>query len=252
MRSMNWSIYTLSCPKTGEVRYVGITTKDVGTRFAQHRSNAKSGRGKQRVYKWWRYCVRENGRDPIVETVERGSGVDAGMECERQWIAYARSTGARLTNGTDGGEGTVGRKVPDEQKARMSATIKAKGGRVGKRRNITDQEIADIRASVTGRKGERAALVKATRWSITTINRALDESLWTIPDDVVGVPIEIVPHEKWSGFNHPACSTTPEQVMEIRARFDGGESVYSIARSMEKPYNTTNRIARRQTFKDVA
>lgn len=285
---MRWCIYTLSCPSTGEVRYIGYTSQGLAKRISQHRSCARRGRP-QRCYTWWRKCVREYGAEPIVEVVESGTGHDAGVKAEMAWIAYARRVGLRLTNHTDGGEGTTGYTPSDDVRASMSEFMKrivrtdewrqrigdahrgrtrddaarsrmsagiakriARGDKWGPDRRITDQEIADIRASVTGRKGERAALVKATRWSITTIDRALDESLWTIPDDVVGVPIEITPHEKWSGFNHPSCSTTPEQVREIRSRFDGGESVASIARSLGKPYNTTSRIARRQTFKDVA
>jgi DNA invertase Pin-like site-specific DNA recombinase len=196
-----------------------------------------------------------------------------------------REAGVRLTNLTDGGEGTLGYTASDDTRAKISASqrgrthspehvakqaaalrgkrhsaerraaiaagIAAKGGRVGRGRRITDQEIANIRATITGREGERAALVRATGWSITTINRALDETRWSVPDTIVGVPIAIDVHDRTASECNGRCSVTVGAVRAIRASHDAGAKVSEIAREFGLSWSQTSRIVRFESWPNV-
>ncbi len=97
-----WSIYILKDPRTHEVRYVGMT-HGVRRRFAEHLYSTK--RTRTRVASWIQSLLKI-GLKPVLEEIETGRGEWA--ERERFWIAEYRRHGSRLTNHTDGGEGTVG------------------------------------------------------------------------------------------------------------------------------------------------
>jgi hypothetical protein len=102
---MNWIIYVLKHPRTGEVRYVGWTNKKPHVRLNGHLSEATQ-RGRTHKQRWIRslVCI---GLHPVIEPIESGSG-DGWFEAERRWIVFYRANDARLVNATDGGEGVVG------------------------------------------------------------------------------------------------------------------------------------------------
>jgi hypothetical protein len=92
-----------------EIRYVGKSLKDnPNLRLSEHLWSARNGR-KTYVARWLRGLLRK-GRSPTVEIIEK-CGADAVADREISWIAKYRAEGSRLTNLTDGGEGTSGRVV---------------------------------------------------------------------------------------------------------------------------------------------
>ncbi len=101
---MDWIIYTLSCPRTNKVRYVGWTAKSAEARLRNHVHEAVET---QKTHKQkWILSLVSIGLLPVVETVDSGSD-DGWAEAERRWIAVFRANGARLVNGTDGGDGVT-------------------------------------------------------------------------------------------------------------------------------------------------
>lgn len=110
-------IYTISDPETKEVRYVGKSA--VGeSRWKEH---LKGSSLKLRTHKnnWLRSLVSK-GLSPVftvIETVESEAQLDAR---EIYWIAAYRDMGARLTNATNGGEGSTGRVLSLETRQKQS------------------------------------------------------------------------------------------------------------------------------------
>ncbi len=61
-----------------------------------------------------------------IEVIESGLG-DSWKEAEKRWVAHYRAQGSRLTNLTDGGDGTLGIVRSEETRKKMSAASKGKG-----------------------------------------------------------------------------------------------------------------------------
>ena len=106
-----WYIYHLIDPRYYSVRYVGWTT-DMKKRLIQHTRSVQKGE-KSLKADWFREVLAE-GFTPII--VQVGLGFGLGWEqAEIAEIALQRSLGAKLTNGTDGGDGVKGYKFSKEQ-----------------------------------------------------------------------------------------------------------------------------------------
>jgi hypothetical protein len=118
---MPWYIYSLIDPRDHRVRYVG-KADDVKRRLAVHIHEALHRQKRNHRLNWIR-SVLESGHHPQLAIIESGEG--PWQWVERHWIAFYRMAGHELTNGTDGGEGTVGRIASEETKARLSAGVRA-------------------------------------------------------------------------------------------------------------------------------
>lgn len=160
MNQRAWEIYTLSDPRTDTVRYVGVTFR-ARRRFNEHLSRAMRG---GRTYRdcWIRSLINQGVR-PAYQVIEHGQG-EGWQDRERFWIAHYRIEG-KLTNLTDGGDGTPG--LSPSEKCRQAVSLSHKGipypqGRVpamlGK--NHTPEAIEKIRVAGTGRKHTEAAKAK--------------------------------------------------------------------------------------------
>lgn len=117
------AIYILICSMTGEIRYVG-KAKCVKNRLAWH-LQPKNRKAKNHKNNWLNK-VLELGFKPEIHVVEN-LPPEHLSEAEIFWIAYYQSIGCRLTNGTKGGEGALGRVSSPESLAKMSASAKARG-----------------------------------------------------------------------------------------------------------------------------
>ncbi len=96
------TIYALSDPRTGEVRYVGKTVRLLSERLHAHLLTAKNG-GKYHKDRWVAQLLNAGVTPAIValDVVPKSSW----QEAERTWIAIYRELGARLTNISAGGQG---------------------------------------------------------------------------------------------------------------------------------------------------
>lgn len=136
-------IYVLKDPKTGDIRYVGLT------RFPVKRLNNEVNYPHTKHLKNWVNSLKSVGLKPTMEIVEES---EEGAACgvERKWITEMRSRGCRLINYTDGGE--RGYKCTDEYRAAVSASQKGK-----KRKPLTAEHRKRIGDANRGRKSPWAS-----------------------------------------------------------------------------------------------
>jgi hypothetical protein len=113
-------IYTLSDPRTGEVRYVGKTAYGLQHRLRQHVND----RSVSHKTNWIRSLKAAEVR-PIIEVLEEIVTSDEGVwqEAEAFWIESLRQMGCRLTNLRSGGYG--GGKLSRESREKVSASLRA-------------------------------------------------------------------------------------------------------------------------------
>lgn len=107
-------IYALSDPRTGEVRYIGATSRSLEVRLAEHLQNRRSSAYRVR---WINSLLNEGVRPEIAAIAVVPLAELSDAEC--RWIATYRAAGARLTNTTDGGlmNGVPG--IPPEVREKM-------------------------------------------------------------------------------------------------------------------------------------
>jgi hypothetical protein len=115
------TIYTLSDPRTGEVRYVGVTHGRLNQRLSTHLADGKANQKSHRSH--WIGALLKSGLRPVIAAIETVTDGTAFAR-EREVIAEYRLRGFRLVNNTDGGEGALGRRHTDDAKARISACKK--------------------------------------------------------------------------------------------------------------------------------
>jgi hypothetical protein len=124
MNSAGVIIYGLHDPRDGALRYVGKTKHALTLRIAQHMSPKELGQQHRRA-KWLR-ALRTLGLKPEARVIEV-TAPDEWQARERHWIAYHRGDGARLVNGTDGGDGgatSKGKPCSEARRRAISAALK--------------------------------------------------------------------------------------------------------------------------------
>lgn len=152
---MDVTIYSLSDPRTNEIRYVGKTIMHHAARLKCHIYQKKDS-GTYRTN--WIQSLFKEGLKPIMEPLEviENSNDEDWQEVERFWISYLKFLGCRLTNGDSGGNG--GKRIPPEVRQRISDSmklIKPKGQPVAPTcwlgRKHTEESKAKMSASLMGR-----------------------------------------------------------------------------------------------------
>ena len=91
-------IYTLSDPRTGEVRYVGRTDRKPEIRFKEHIKRVKAGHLELYSQRWIKTLLDIN-LEPVFEVIE----ITGDILREKHWINHYRSISCRLTNLHEGG-----------------------------------------------------------------------------------------------------------------------------------------------------
>jgi hypothetical protein len=135
-------IYALTDPDSSEVRYVGKSNHPTRCLYLHYREKAPTYKNR------WLRSVRARGQEPVIRILEEIDEAD-WQERERYWIAFYRERGARLVNGTDGGDGVHGMRHSDEAKARIGEA--ARGNQYSRGRKPTPQETARRSAALRGR-----------------------------------------------------------------------------------------------------
>lgn len=128
---MRTRLYYLSDGKDGEVRYIGKTGQTLQKRLSGHLAD----RAKQQNHRahWLRAAS-----DVHIHLIAEVDGDGCAEEIDL--IASLRALGARLVNGTAGGEGTPKHTVSEDARARMSA---AKKGRKQKPEHVEKRRLAN-------------------------------------------------------------------------------------------------------------
>lgn len=107
-------IYALADPRTGEVRYVGMTVRSLKVRLRDHLRAMKRDDYRTR----WIRSLRSAGVKPEMNELEIVP-VEDRCAAEQRWISFYRQQGARLVNATNGGAGTLGYRRTEEDKRRI-------------------------------------------------------------------------------------------------------------------------------------
>jgi len=128
-----WTIYGLTDPMTGAVRYVGVTCQPLAARFQKHCSPSEARRESHTHKGRWIASLKAAGLLPGCVTLETCG--PNWPDREKFWIAATPD----LTNSTDGGDGTVGRRQSEEAKARV--------GNANRGRKHSEEELARMRAA---------------------------------------------------------------------------------------------------------
>jgi hypothetical protein len=158
MSNKPWVIYVLKHPRTGEVRYVGVTVKKPSYRLSEHISEAVQSVRKTYKSRWILSLV-SIGLHPLIEIIESSCG-DGWQDAEHRWIAKYRSQGIRLVNATDGGDGTIGLRGAQTREKRSETSKKWQAAKTSEQRS----EIARKReAGMTpGQRRERSRKAAAS------------------------------------------------------------------------------------------
>ena len=112
-------VYGLMDMEVGQIRYVGQTTRTMKKRFAEHVEHARQGR-KTPVHCWIKSILDRGGEVGIMPIIENA----VLHETEVEVIARLKDEGYDLLNVTNGGEGTLGWIMSDEQRERHSEQMR--------------------------------------------------------------------------------------------------------------------------------
>lgn len=144
-----WYIYILIDPRNDEVRYVGWSF-NVAQRLSAHISTAPTTPS----YKaHWIRQLFAAGLRPRCEIIDSGDG--DWQAAERHWIAYYRTQGARLTNMTDGGDGTPGMRPSEQTREKMRRSHTG--------RKQSPEAIEKTAAALRGRKQSPEHIAKLSK-----------------------------------------------------------------------------------------
>jgi hypothetical protein len=103
-------IYALIDPRNGAVRYVGQTVS-IPRRVISHRRHALETTKTHKAA--WIRSLLDAGYEPQIVVLETTT-VEGKDQAEKKWIQHYRDAGANLTNLTDGGEGTPGGNIGNQ------------------------------------------------------------------------------------------------------------------------------------------
>jgi predicted GIY-YIG superfamily endonuclease len=98
-----YSIYTLNCPKSGWVKYVGVTT-DLGNRYSSHVTRRNTNKTE------WVDSLKKDGLMPVMKVLETTENKDLAYNKEIQYISLFKSIGYPLFNVSNGGKNPPSRK----------------------------------------------------------------------------------------------------------------------------------------------
>lgn len=127
---LKYKIYRLTDPtvdptdEVNYVRYIGWTNKTLSDRLSNHVTEARHDITQQHTHKnrWINKLLSLNTR-PKIELVDETDDPEEIKQMEIKYIALYAEKGCKLTNATKGGDGQLGRIVPDEQKALFEKAI---------------------------------------------------------------------------------------------------------------------------------
>jgi hypothetical protein len=271
-----WNVYILRDPRTLEVRYVGITTAELPIRLRRH-VNAARIEGPTHRSNWIK-GLSAAGLTPVIEAVD--SGLGEWEKAEQGWIAHFRAAGARLTNGTDGGNGSLGHPCSDEYRERLrkemtgaprrgnpenwkhsaasrsaisaaliggrrSDETKRKMSEARKGRTFSEATLAKMRAHVKSEE-HRRKLADASRGHVATeATRAKMRTRITTQE------MRRKRSLANTGEKHPRAKLTDVLVMLIRARYAAGETRRGLAAEFGVAGRTIASIYRGITWKHL-
>lgn len=139
-----------------EIRYIGKTAdSSPKPRLNEHMRNALDKNTPWHVSRWIRKAIL-NGDEVLSIIVELDLSEEEALQREIFYIAHYRVLGYKLTNMTDGGDGSSGRITSEETRKKLSKSLKGKG--VGRkfseehRRKIGESQVGRVFSEETRKK----------------------------------------------------------------------------------------------------
>lgn len=111
-------IYSLKCPISNTIRYIGKTIESLEKRLNRHIGDIK--KSNHRVN--WIKSLLIKGLKPEIELLEEVH-IDDWIVAEKYWINLFRFWGFDLVNSCDGGQGTHGRKLSCATKLKIKNSL---------------------------------------------------------------------------------------------------------------------------------
>ena len=90
MKELTYTIYSISCPETGDIRYIGCTCVPLRMRLDGHLYKTSSS---VKVKEW----INSLGKKPIIKPIELVSS-DERISRETYWISFYANKGFNLLN----------------------------------------------------------------------------------------------------------------------------------------------------------
>lgn len=112
-------IYGLIDPNTNMLKYIGYSC-NLPKRIIAH-CNPCNLQKMTHKNNWLKQLIA-GGQKPIVIILERYDSPNELPEAEKEVIAYYRFLGCKLLNGTDGGDGCLGRILSEETKRKIATS----------------------------------------------------------------------------------------------------------------------------------
>ena len=117
-------IYVLKDPDTLEVRYVGKTVDTLIGRLGQHIKESIKRKDSNQTHKTnWINSILESKKIPIIEEVDECPWKESEA-LEIYYIAKYKSEGYNLVNGTEGGEGVLGRQLEEQSLTKLRNSLR--------------------------------------------------------------------------------------------------------------------------------
>ena len=207
-------IYGLHDPRTGELRYIGKSTRprerlrnEINEHSNTHRSH-------------WIDELTSLGLEPVQAIIDAVPADTNWQSVERAYISGARVTGSRLTNGTDGGDGVTG--LSQEARERMAAATRG--------RPLSPEHRAKLVAAMARRPPPSAKTRELMRTAL--VGRQFTD--------------------EWRAkIRHTLQKLTDDDVREIRRRLAIGERQTALAAEFGVNKGSISNIKRRVTYRDV-
>lgn len=154
--TMNCILYALIDPRTGDVRYVGASTR--GMARPKEHGTAYGRRGRTHRHAWLKQLWLK-GLVPSILVLGGYADPTAMYAAEVRTIAEFRAAGFDLVNMTDGGEGTKGRRLTPEHRRKLdrshgkcSAEVRAAVGNAHRGTRLSLEQKQKISVTMTGRR----------------------------------------------------------------------------------------------------
>lgn len=92
-----YTVYSISCPISKEIKYIGITCQILGARLQAH----VLGNGSPEYQREWFRNIIALGELPIIEEIETFINKPSAILAEKFWIEQFRQWGFSLLNGAN-------------------------------------------------------------------------------------------------------------------------------------------------------
>lgn len=157
-------VYKITNNITGQI-YFGITGQKLAKRWWRHCNN------KARPDVYISRCIIKYGKDNFtISEIESFDCYEDAFNAERMLIAKHETNLSKYPNGigmnlTDGGDGTVGRPIPDYQKKMQSEMMKGKKKTKEHAENIRLAKLGSNNPMFGKKPSEKNRMVNKARWT---------------------------------------------------------------------------------------